>query len=77
MPPGSQVLDARVAGYVVEAAIPRFISREGTLTENDWAVEDRLVNDNGSMLTHKSDNGGMMIDRDLEKPLFGPRTDSK
>jgi hypothetical protein len=58
MPPGSQVLDARVAGYVVEAAIPRFISREGTLTDNDWAVEDRIVDDNGSMLTHKSDNGG-------------------
>lgn len=50
----------------MEAAIPRFISREGTISgENDWAIEDRIVDDNGSMLTHKSDNDGMMLNRDL------------
>jgi len=76
MPPGAQVLKARIAGYVVEAAIPRFISREGNLVaQNDWGISDRLVDDDGSMLTHKEDD--KMQNRDMEKPLFGARTDAK
>lgn len=52
MAPAAQVLNYRIQGYVVEAALPRFVDKEGAVNlEKDWAVNDRIVDSDGSPST--------------------------
>ena len=44
-PPASQALLGGLQGYVAEAAVPRFVSRNGELNEDrNWSEKDKMIN---------------------------------
>ena len=48
------------------------VTREGSIVdERDWGVSDRMLDDDGSLLTHKSED--QMLNRNKLKPLYGER----
>lgn len=75
-PPASQALEAGLSGYVAEAAVPRFVSKIGSLNrDRNWAAGD----ENGDFMVDTNDYRNLYVrvdrtkDRDTQFPLAGIR----
>ena len=70
--PASQALAGNVQGFVAEAAIPRFVSNQGTVNnERNWSLYERMVDIDGN-----PNNYDLLLsteNRNILKPVAGFR----
>jgi len=71
-PPASQALAGGLTGYVAEAAVPRFVSKNGNLnTDRDWTTGEKMIDQDQERDSYDDSEG--TLNRNMDEPLGGFR----